>query len=98
MMQPKPTPWREPFLIRTNGGPTPGQRIVYDGDDGYTWPLPLWLQVRINPDTVVDGATLTHWATLGHYVKTNESTLDAQTAESHVVRGAEYEWRLHDDN
>jgi hypothetical protein len=32
--------WFEPFLIRTNDGPTPGTRLIHDGNFDYSWPLP----------------------------------------------------------
>lgn len=71
--------WREPFLVRTNGGPAEGQRVVRDGDvyGGllFTWPLPNFLSDRG-----------------GRYRKVGESRLAPQTQGSHVVRGAEYEW------
>lgn len=44
----------------------------------YDWPLP--------PTLNVPGET-------GRYVKKSESQLPAQAPDSHVVRGAEYEWR-----
>lgn len=71
---------REPFLIRTEGGPYPGTRTVYLGDPDdlghpITWPLPELL-----------------WAGDGAYRKTLESCLPPQPEGSHVVRGATYIW------
>lgn len=68
--------WREPFLIRTNGGPASGTRVVRDGELGMHWPLPSLL-----------GGDST-----GQYAKVGESELPPQTEDSHVVRGAEYDW------
>lgn len=30
----------EQFLLRTVGGPHPGSRVVTNGKDNFTWPLP----------------------------------------------------------
>jgi hypothetical protein len=72
--------YREPLLIRTEGGPYPGTRTVRLGDEGdegvaITWPLPELL-----------------WAHSGAYRKTLESCLPPQPEGSHVVRGATYAW------
>jgi hypothetical protein len=67
----------ELFLIRAEGGPAAGTRVV----DDPTWEWPL-------PDTL-DGPP----GSSGRYVKVSESQLDPQPRESHVIRGALYEWQ-----
>lgn len=72
--------YRERFLIRTIGGPHPGNARVCREGERYgniviSWPLPLFL-----PDIG------------GCYMKTKESQLPPQEEGSFVVRGAEYEW------
>jgi|KBSMisStandDraft_5_1062788.scaffolds.fasta_scaffold1148476_2 hypothetical protein len=74
------TEFREPLLIRTEGGPYPGTRTVYIGAEGdggelIAWPLPELL-----------------WAHTGAYRKILESCLPPQEEGSHVVRGATYTW------
>jgi hypothetical protein len=63
----------EAFLIRTVGGPFPGDRIC----EGWSWPLPETLD---DPEQ------------RGIYRKVSESDLPPQAANSHVMRGAQYEW------
>lgn len=65
----------EQLLIRTNGGPFPGTRVLVSPPA--TWPLPERL-----PDPELRGV----------YVKQSESQLPPMAADSHVMRGAEYEW------
>jgi hypothetical protein len=75
-------PEHEQFLMRTEGGPFPGDRIVDSRD--WVWPLPLFLDVPGE----FEGSE-------GRYVKVSESALsDEQMAlTTHVIRGARYEWR-----
>lgn len=74
-----PGEWREPYLIRANGGPVPDTYTICDGDLGYTWPLPDVLRGPAGAG--------------GRYVKVSESQAGPQVEGSHVVRGAEYEWQ-----
>ena len=71
----------ETFLIRTTGGPLPGDRMVSSA--AYTWPLPDVLPFIPPLDSTMRGS----------YVKTNESQLPPQAPDSPIMRGAQYEWR-----
>lgn len=67
---------KEIFLIRTEGGPHPGDRVANTpGGVQMDWPLPGEL-----PD---EG---------GRYVKITESILPPQAPDSPVKRGATYRW------
>lgn len=74
----------ETFLIRTKGGPHPGDRYCKEGDEwGFgvvAWPLPEKL-----PDHT------------GYYRKVSESQLPPQAPDSRVKRGAQYEWVEEDE-
>lgn len=67
----------EQFLVRTTGGPFHDETRVTSANDN-EWPLPDELPVREHG---------------GRYVKVSESDLAPQEPGSHVLRGAEYEWR-----
>jgi hypothetical protein len=70
-------PTNELFLIRAEGGPAAGTRVV--DDPSWAWPLPETLDAPPG------------WA--GRYVKVSESQLDPQPRDSRVIRGAMYEWQ-----
>jgi hypothetical protein len=75
-------PEYEQLLVRTVGGPLPGDRILDSRE--HRWPLPEFLLVP----GLFEGAE-------GRYVKVSESAVtDEQIATMrHVIRGAQYEWR-----
>ena len=74
----------EHFLVRLKGGPHPATYIPAEGQ-------PVWGHLEDPavrwplPDAIPAGG--------GEYVKVSESKLEPQPDDSHVLRGAEYEWR-----